>query len=377
MKPTELIEQIESPILLEKGDDGFHYAKFLVTTIGARNKNGRVYPRSIAERETQYSMRGDILGQDTHPMGTPKFTEQFLLWQEFMIEGDKEYAKAKIVPTKPDGENFILLAQAGAMVSCSRRGIGSVKESTVDGMKCQVVQDDYKLLGIDILPPHTQSDHNAYMYRFEAYDPNTELNSMELTLEQLREENGELVTQIEDAATQPLKEQVTQLEGQVETLTVEKDAAVKLAEETQTKLTEIEAKLVEAQALVEAKDATIAAANADFDEMNLKAEALTEQVNALTEADKAHKHLLEKVKGERAAWLILDELKAEPTAAEVDAKFDEAKRKCDALIEHAVKPAGKTIYTADENSELDDQSTKPAPNAALEKSIRIARYAGV
>lgn len=375
MKPIELVENIETPILLEQGEDGLHHAKFLITTIGQRNKNGRVYPEYIAAREAQMSMRGDILGQDTHPMGTPKFTEQFLIWEKFMIEGDKEYAQAKIVPTKPDGENFILLAQAGAMVSCSRRGVGSVKESTMNGMKCQVVQEDYKLLGIDILPPHVQSDHNAYMYRFEAYEPNTE-EPMELTLEQLREENGELVTQIEDAATQPLKEQVTQLEGQVETLTAEKETALKLAEETQTKLTEIETKVAEQEQELAKAVATFESLNEKINEAWLKRDEMVEQVNALTESDKAHKHLLEKVKGERAAWLILDELKTEPTVASVDAKFDEAKRKCDALIEHAVTPAGKTVYTGDENSELNG-TPKPVVNAVLEKSKRIAKHVGV
>lgn len=381
MKPKKLIESEQSQVeIIEATEDGYHRARFLVTTVDVSNRNGRTYPKELATRETSLSFEGRILGMSKHPVSEPDPLDHFLVFEKAMLEGEHEYFVAKVAPTSK-GKDFIELAKAGAMFSVSRRGAGDLKEGTDKyGKKTKiVVPESYTLHGIDVLYPNTQSDPNGHMIQFEAIDSQTESNPMNLTLEQLREENGELVTQIEDAATQPLKEQVTQLEGQVETLTAEKDAALKLAEETQTKLTEIETKVAELTALVE--DLTVKAGNAQALLESEKAlteqvVTLTEQVNALTEADNAHKHLLDKVKGERAAWLILDELKTEPTVASVDAKFDEAKRKCDALIEHAVTPAGKTVYTGDENSELNG-TPKPVVNAVLEKSKRIAKHVGV
>lgn len=381
MKPKKLIESEQSQVeIIEAVDDGYHRARFLVTTVDVSNRNGRTYPKELATRETSLSFEGRVLGMSKHPVSEPDPLDHFLVFEKAMLEGEHEYFVAKVVPTSK-GKDFIELAKAGAMFSVSRRGAGDLKEGTdKHGKKTKiVVPESYTLHGIDVLYPNTQSDPNGRMIQFEAIDPNTE-ETMELTLEQLREENGELVTQIEEAATQPLKEQVTQLEGQVETLTAEKDTALKLAEETQTKLAEKETELAELTTQVE--QLTVQAGNAQALLESEKAlteqvATLTEQVNALTESDNARKHLLEKVKGERAAWLILDELKAEPTVAGVDAKFDEAKRKCDALIEHAAKPAGKTVYTGDENSELPDNKNTPAVNDVLEKSRRIAKHAGV
>jgi hypothetical protein len=239
-KVQELVETYESPILLEKADDGYHYADFLVTTIGQRNKNGRVYPESVIARELSQTMRNDLLGQDTHPTDTPKFTNQFLIWQKFMREGDKEYARAKVVPTFPDGENFIKLAQAGAMASCSRRGVGSVKEGTLNGQKVMIVQDDYRITGIDILPPHAQSDHNAYLTRFEAYDPNeTDDESLDETVsDESVAEPTEVETPMPDKKTAtPVAEEVVETANRAETAHVADTTTETVVPEPQEKQT--------------------------------------------------------------------------------------------------------------------------------------------
>jgi hypothetical protein len=155
--------------LSEKQSDGFHRAKFLVTTLNSRNLNGRIYTKDALSREIEHQPNGSVLGQDGHPTSNRKFTEQFLIWEKLMLENDKEYAIAKVVPTIPHGTNFILLAQAGAMASCSRVGTGSVKEGVVNGVRGQVVQSDYQLRHIDIIVPNEQSDQNATMLHFEMY----------------------------------------------------------------------------------------------------------------------------------------------------------------------------------------------------------------
>lgn len=281
-----LVETTDSKVILEKGTDNYHRAKFLITTIGQVNKNRRVYPESVIARELSLygnpdNMRGDILGQDTHPTDTPKFTEQFLIWEKFMREGDKEYAVARVVPTKNQGENFIMLAQAGAMVSCSRRGTGSVREGTVGGQKAMIVQDDYRLVGVDILPPHTNSDHNAYMMRFESIQPNTQGNNMP--------ESTSIEETEQDVVEQPAPESVS-LDTIVEnTSTSTEQAQPNVANENiatdAQETTPVPAPVSEMlTAEIQAKNALISEQTAKLTELTADNTAKTEQIKSLTES---------------------------------------------------------------------------------------------
>lgn len=287
-------------IITEGYDDGYHRAKFLVTTVDAKNQNGRVYPRSIAEREAAMPMAGDVLGQSGHPEGTPNLLNQFLVWEKLLLEGNSEYAVAKIIPTR-DGEDFIKIAEAGARVTCSRRGTGSVKEG--------VVQNDYKLLGIDVLPPGTQSDLNARMVTFEQKDNDMD----ELTLESLRAEHADLVVEVE----KPLADKVTELTASVE-------AANKTLTEKETALTE--------------RDAHIAELETKNQELTTKAQTLEEQANVLTEQVKAFNVLVDKARDEggKAAWLILSELRHAKSEQEISESFASVKDRCNLIVEQAV-----------------------------------------
>lgn len=383
MNALTLIDNVVAPIqILESDDSGYHCAKFLVTTVDESNRNGRTYPRELAERETQTHFAGRVLGQSRHPKSDPDPLDHFLVFQEAMLEGDHEYFLARVVPTSK-GKDFIELAKAGAVFSVSRRGTGTLKEGKdKHGKKTMLVMpESYVLQGIDVLYPDTQSDPNGRMIQFEAIDLQAQNETMEITLEQLREENADLVAKIEQAATKPLDEKIATLESDtkvkdetIATLTAEKDAAVTLAQENATKVAESENSLKELNEKLAAITAEMETLKTTADESAKQVADLNEQVKNFQEAETARNHLLEKVKGEPAAWLILDELKNERSVADVDAKFADAKTRCDALIENSIR-AGKAQYLANENSELPEK--KPAQNAAtLEKSKRIAQFRG-
>ena len=132
--------------------------KGVFSTIGERNRNGRIYPKAIWESEVQNYQSiiesGSIntLMEYEHPART---------------EVDPMEAVAKITSLKTEGK-FIMgeavlldnpkanqiksLIDNGIKVSVSSRGVGSVKNGIVES---------YKLITYDIVP--VPSDYNATM----------------------------------------------------------------------------------------------------------------------------------------------------------------------------------------------------------------------
>lgn len=335
----QLTESIESQVMILEGfDDGYNRAKFLVTTVDVSNRNGRTYPEALALREVSMNFDGRLLGQSTHPNGDPDPLEQFLVFEKAMLEDGFEYFVAKVVPTSK-GRDFAELAKAGAMFSVSRRGSGElVKGKDKNGKETMVVKpESYTLQGIDVLYPNTQSDWNGNMIHFEALD-----NDMELTVEKLRSEYAELVSEIEkpfETEKAVLEERVAELEAKVAELS-----------ESGTRLTE------QVEALTESNKK----------ETWLR-EAAEARATELEETGKAFTYLLDKVKGEKSAWLILDELKNSKTVAEVDANYENAKRRCDALIEN-FGTAGRAVF---------ENEDKPAPNIInKDKTLEKSRLLG-
>lgn len=359
-----LIEGESSQIqILEGYDDGYPRAKFLVTTVDVSNRNGRTYERALAERECQQRFEGRVLGQSKHPSADPDPLQQFLVFERAELEGDHEYFTAKIAQTQ-NGRDFIELAKAGAMFTVSRRGMGLLKDG-VDKNNAKtkvIVTESYTLTGIDVLYPGTESDPNARMIQFETIETQPENIMEELTLESLREGREDLVTQIENAVTQPLIEKVDALETQVKALEEKATAAETLAQVKETQLTE----------LTENNAAKISENEIALNEANAK-------IDALNESAQARRHLMQRVKGEKAAWLILDELFDTPTVADVDARYDEVKAKCDAVIENAVARYNKMVYTGDENNgdEKLKENAKPQGTPMTPSARAVARMGGL
>jgi len=127
------------------------------------NRNGRVYPREILEREVNKymeSVRKNIAtGELDHPDSaivslsnvSHKVTE---LWWE----GDTLYGKVQIAET-PSGNILKGLLKSGIQLGISSRGVGSVKEH---GDKA-VVQDDFELIAFDFVS--SPSTPGAWLFR--------------------------------------------------------------------------------------------------------------------------------------------------------------------------------------------------------------------
>jgi len=111
-----------------------------------KNRNGRVYPKSILEREVrryneEYISKNRAFGELGHP-DSPSINLDRVshLIVNLKQEGASFVGKAKILET-PMGKIAKSLLEGGATLGVSSRGMGSLKET--NGVN--LVQDDYYL----------------------------------------------------------------------------------------------------------------------------------------------------------------------------------------------------------------------------------------
>jgi hypothetical protein len=144
---TDLNEGVRT--LVESDKDGKKFWTIEGTWMQAniQNKNGRLYPTHILEREVNrynkdYIAEGRAVGELGHPDGPSinlhKISHKIL---EMRREGDNFVGKAKIIDT-PMGVIAQGLLENGIRLGVSSRGLGTLKENKAGIME---VQEDFYL----------------------------------------------------------------------------------------------------------------------------------------------------------------------------------------------------------------------------------------
>lgn len=148
-----------------KGKDLFIEGTF--AEYGIRNKNGRIYPRSVmSEAVKKYiaefvSMKR-ALGELSHPEGRPTVKPELAshLITDFNMIGEGSEGcvngKAKILNT-PQGQIVRGLLEGGVQLGVSTRALGSIKESNGSN----IVQSDFQLFAVDVVSD--PSAHSAWV----------------------------------------------------------------------------------------------------------------------------------------------------------------------------------------------------------------------
>ena len=112
-----------------------------------KNRNGRMYPADIMEKEVQRYMSEAVenkraFGELGHPDGPSINLDRVShIVTELYRDGDNWMGKAKITDT-PMGNIARGLIESGGQLGVSSRGLGTLKENR-DGV--QIVQDDFHL----------------------------------------------------------------------------------------------------------------------------------------------------------------------------------------------------------------------------------------
>ena len=110
------------------------------------NQNGRIYPRSILEREIRnyqkFIAENRALGELDHPdSSVVNLKNVSHIIREAYLEGDVVYGTVEVLDT-PSGKILQSLVESGVKLGISSRGVGSTKKQG----DYQVVQDDFQLI---------------------------------------------------------------------------------------------------------------------------------------------------------------------------------------------------------------------------------------
>jgi hypothetical protein len=144
---TELVESVEYLSEAKENGDKEHYIHGIFLQANRKNRNGRVYPIDIMEREVNRYM-DDVVkhnrayGELGHPEGPQINLDRVShIITNLSRDGDNFVGKAKLTDT-PMGNIAKGLLKSGANLGVSSRGMGSLKP-TRDGV--MEVQEDFRL----------------------------------------------------------------------------------------------------------------------------------------------------------------------------------------------------------------------------------------
>ena len=146
------------------GIPGGYVVQGVLQRAGAKNQNGRVYPRHILEREckryeqefiNQHRALGELDHPDSSVVNLNNVSHNVLkIWWD----GDDLNGAVQILGT-PSGNILKELFRAGITLGISSRGLGSVKELRNEGTV--EVQEDFELICWDFVS--NPSTHGAFM----------------------------------------------------------------------------------------------------------------------------------------------------------------------------------------------------------------------
>ena len=131
------------------------YGKVLLKGIIQRsntlNQNGRIYPRTILEREIvnyqKLIQENRAMGECDHPESSVvELKNASHMIKEAYMEGNVVYGTVEILNT-PSGKILQSLVESGVTLGISSRGVGSTKSQG----DMQIVQDDFQLICWDFV----------------------------------------------------------------------------------------------------------------------------------------------------------------------------------------------------------------------------------
>lgn len=137
-----------------QGDGKDHYIKGIFMQGNLKNRNNRVYPMEVLQKEVQryqkeYIDRKRAFGELGHPSGpTINLDRVSHMITELKQDGDNFVGKAKIIDT-PMGNIVKNLMNEGATIGVSSRGMGSLKPNR-EGI-AEVQKDFYLATAADIV----------------------------------------------------------------------------------------------------------------------------------------------------------------------------------------------------------------------------------
>ena len=149
---TETTQSDIQVLTEDKNGQKTYFIKGVFMESDTKNRNGRVYPGEIMEKEigrytNEYVKQNRAMGELGHPEGPTVNLERVShIIKNLSVDGKQIIGEAKIMDT-PYGKIVKNLIDEGAKLGVSSRGMGSLKEQ--DGVN--VVQEDFMLAAVDVV----------------------------------------------------------------------------------------------------------------------------------------------------------------------------------------------------------------------------------
>jgi hypothetical protein len=186
------------------------------------NANGRVYPKSIWQREIDRLQskvaEGRLLGACDHPSdGKSRIADAAVKWTRIWLEGNETRGEGVILPTQK-GNDLAALIHAGVTVDVSSRGYASTTRKMWQGKMADVINDDLRLDSFDlVLGASVQGAHIAMMEQTHNHrgERTMKLNSLE-AYQRFTAGHSLLNCEIEDAPLKPLNQQRATIDERLE-----------------------------------------------------------------------------------------------------------------------------------------------------------------
>jgi len=145
--------QVDKSVLNEsmRQNDGKMFLKGVLQKAETLNQNGRIYPKTILEREVRNYQKlineNRALGECDHPdTAVVELKNASHVVREAHMQGDVVYGTIEILNT-PSGQIIQSLIKDGITLGISSRGVGSVQNMGGN----TVVQEDFQLICFDMV----------------------------------------------------------------------------------------------------------------------------------------------------------------------------------------------------------------------------------
>ena len=144
----EQVENVRYVVEAKESGQKNYFIEGIFMQADIQNRNGRMYPGEILEKECQRYMKeaveqGRAYGELGHPNGPSINLDRVShLITNLRQEGSNYIGRARITET-PMGNIVKGLMESGGSLGVSTRGLGSLAEDKTRG--CMVVQDDFRL----------------------------------------------------------------------------------------------------------------------------------------------------------------------------------------------------------------------------------------
>jgi len=398
-----LVDQLPTTVQILEGEaqsDGRMRVRAILQVADQRNKNGRVYPKAILEREVnkiqqKISAREAFGAGDHPPDGRTRIPDVTSIWERVWMD-DKGVVSgdAVIVPTAR-GKDLMEILRAKGSVSVSARGFGETESKDWQGVTADVVKEDYDLHTWDFVIGGGFQEAKVQQVR-EEEKPQRELaeggkKTMDITtLDQLRGAYPNLVQQLVTDTRKSVEEElVPKFEQQVlekfgsEKALIEEHVKAQILEEYQVEAMQESLRMI-AEAVapwIEVEDGslTVAAGKTEesasviedlkkrVEESDARAKAAEEKsakqsaaIQAKLDEQEVALYLAEVLKTQEHGALIQEDMISCKTKKEIDEKLPIAVGRVKKILESAkVKFPGKGLVedgkVADKGTLTEDQ----------------------